>query len=133
MKTLITSVIVTSLIFSLNAFAGESRTDPVEIIVDGAEGVARGALYPTRSSDNDVEVIGCGIKRNQSGLIFGFCYAKDADGVDVTCFIEDESVAEAIYAMTAYSFIQFLWDGDTCVRLDITNYSLNLPYVKPKN
>lgn len=147
MKTNVITLIVISLFYSMTAVAGAFSSDPVLVVVnEDGNGFAQGGLHSARSSDNDVEMIGCGIKRDQSGLaihqnpnkpFFGhgrsFCQARDADGELIFCFIDDESVAESLNAMTDASWIQFFVDDfPVCARVDISNQSVNIPFVKPQ-
>jgi hypothetical protein len=61
----------------------------------------------------DVKFIGCGVKMWAVGRVipdWAFYQAKDAAGQSVSCATTDVSMFEAIYAVNAYSFIQFNWD-----------------------
>lgn len=139
MKTLIVAVMAFSLIFSLNAFAGFATADePVFVNTDGFAG---GVLHRVRSSNNDWEYIGCGVKRTADGLLHdrSFCRAGDPSGVEVFCTIRDDSVAETLSSMTIYSYVAFAWNPDeileegqspTCTRIDVSNDSWNFPAAK---
>ena len=70
-------------------YAGGTASENVvvEINADGS-GSASGDMTAARTSDNDVEIIGCGIKGFQGGGFpsqFGFCQAADSDDVYVNC------------------------------------------------
>ena len=83
MKLLKSIVVTISFVFSISIFAGFTQPAPVEITIDTTPGVeiyyARGDMGTARFADNDVEIIGCGIKKFV-GSEFGFCQASDADG-----------------------------------------------------
>ena len=123
-----TLIIGISLIFSLNALAG--FTQPAVVVVDLDGMTASGDMWSARTAKDDVSVIGCGIKKFEGGLSFGFCQATDANDVGYACFTEDPFMLDAIHASSTYSYIRFNWnENDECTRIDVSNNSFYLPNV----
>jgi len=139
MKSLTSAVTAISLVFSMSVFAGYTQPAPVQIIIDTTPGeevfYADGDMGTARFAENDVENIGCGIKKFV-GFEFGFCQATDADDQRVVCVTEDLNLLEAIYAVNDTSYIQFNWtpgvdpetgdptlDSGDCTRIGISSQS----------
>lgn len=134
MKKFVSIVVFTCLFISVNAFAGLATSGSV--VINENLSSANGTMLSARVSSNDVEFIGCGIKKNEGGLIFAFCQATDASGTYLGCLTHDEGLAETLYAMSDYSYIRFdVINVDeenfgTCTRIDISNQSMNIPFQK---
>src|SRR5687768_5909904 len=98
------------------AMAGLVQSMPVAVTVntDGS-GTARGNMATARSSPNDVEYIGCGIRRHDDGAggatASGFCQASDAEGVTGFCSSENMALLDAIQGIADYSYVTFSWNS----------------------
>jgi hypothetical protein len=71
------------------AMAGRVQTVPVTVTVNAdGSGSANGNMATARASANDVEYIGCGVRKyvDATGNVtaYGFCQAGDAAGVTAT-------------------------------------------------
>jgi hypothetical protein len=110
--------------------AGAAETSSVAVTVnpDGS-GSASGIMSAARTSSNDFELIGCGIKGFKSGSPdFGFCQAQDADENYVVCFAYKGNLMSTINAIADYSYIRFDFDKNgECTRLDFSTQSQYLP------
>ena len=137
MKTLKAIFVAISFLISITAFAGERLDYP--ITVDLENGVVSGSMWGVRSSDDDVQMIGCGrVINDDEGWNFGYCQAFDTDGVFVGCAFFDEKYFNLISSINAYSYIQFEFDGvelpgwgegwSSCTALTITAKSSYLPF-----
>ena len=146
MKFLKFLVMAVSLILAANASGGASSSVPVEITIDPDNGwfYAQGSMGTARWSDNDVELIGCGVKKF-SGYEWGFCQARDATDYYVSCRTEDPQILEALSVINDTSFIQFNWEpgvdpdtGDpiyesgTCTRIGVSSQSFYITGDKGK-
>ena len=109
---------VTLIVFvSGNAMAGNYSDVPVEIFYpdnDPAEAPfgAYGSFNSARFSDNDIEVIGCGVRRVSDdaefgGPSFGFCQARDATDAVYSCATFDLDLMESVNAASTNSFVLF--------------------------
>jgi hypothetical protein len=121
-------------LFASTAFAGYTQPQVVEI--DPA-GFAHGDQWTARASDNDLEHIGCGIRKFDDGaggaISFGFCQARDAAGVDGFCSTENAALLEAMESTSAFAYITFNWNADgQCTRIGNSTQSFYLPGLKTK-
>ena len=72
-------------IFALMAgIASAGRVQPAPVVVDLDNRFAFGDQWTARTANNDVDLIGCGIRVFDDGnnpFAFGFCQATNSDGV----------------------------------------------------
>lgn len=98
------------------AMAGLVNDFPVQVTLnpDGS-GSAAGSMTTARFSKNEVEYIGCGIRRFDDGVggvfVFGFCQASTAEEVLGFCESENPALLASIGDQGDYSFITFTWDA----------------------
>lgn len=117
---------------SATAFAGLVQPAPVVVTLnpDGS-GTAFGDMATARFSDNDVEFIGCGVRRISGPggpILFAFCQATTADEVAGFCETEDPVLVESIDGLSDYSFITFGWNADgTCRAIGFSTQSFYIP------
>ena len=130
-----------SLLMLLIAFASGAAfagfTQPQSVVVDLVNRSAIGDMVTARFSENDVELIGCGVRYFDDGaggaIFIGFCSAADADDNQIICFTENAGLIEAIKAISDYSFITFGWDADNqCTAIGNSTQSFYLPNLKAK-
>nr|CAM58145.1 hypothetical protein [uncultured marine microorganism] len=111
------------------AYAG--LVQPAPVTVDLANRTALGDQLTARRADNDIELIGCGIRifDDQSGPFeFGFCQATDSAGVVAFCFTQSPALLESMRSTSAYAFITFAWnENDECIRIGFSTQSFYLP------
>ena len=110
------------------AFAGAQNSVPVEIDFDS--GFAAGDQYSARTAKNDVERIGCGARRSAGGFEFGFCSARDADGINTACLTFDPGMIDEIGAIGEFGYVSFNWDisdTGTCTSIRWSKQSQYLP------
>jgi hypothetical protein len=85
------------------AFAGLSQ--PAPVMVDLVNMFAQGDQLTAKTSDNDVEFIGCGIRVIDDGVdplfSFGFCAAADSEENQITCFTENADLLDAMKATSS--------------------------------
>lgn len=97
------------------ALAGLVTITPVSVTLNpDASGSALGSLSAARFSKNEVEYIGCGVRRFVTGttvVVFGFCQASTAAGVLGFCNSEDPALIASIGDQDDFSFITFSWDS----------------------
>lgn len=138
-KFLLSTIALT--VLAGGAFAG--LVQPAPVIVDLDNMFAQGDQLTARIADNDVELIGCGIRIFDNGgnaFTWGFCQATDSAGQTITCFTESPSLLEVMRSTSAYSFITFSWQDDgfggtECTRIGFSAQSFYLPdpNIKPKD
>ncbi len=115
------------------AVAGSVSSVPVDIDEDNM--IAIGDMWTARTADNDVEFIGCGIRKFDDGVnpsfSFGFCQAQDADEVMIFCSTFSEVLLDAMASTSDFSFITFSWNAAfECIRVGFSNQSFYLPNIK---
>jgi len=97
------------------ALAGLVTITPVSVTLNpDASGTALGSMSAARFSKNEVEYIGCGVRRITTGtgiVVFGFCQANTAAGVLGFCESEDPALIASIGDQDDFSFITFSWDS----------------------
>jgi hypothetical protein len=121
------------------------------VFIDFDNGVAEGAMWPTRSSDNDVEFIGCSYKGAEEAVLSPFmpwnqpvkqwawCQAMDPYGAYVACFTKSRNLLDALRAISPFSYIRFEFKNldarniGECTRFDFSIQSLHLPDFSTKN
>ena len=86
----------------------------VTLNADGS-GNANGSMVTARFSKNDVEFIGCGVRRIDDGaggvVLFAFCQAADAANVQGFCSTENPNLIASIGDQDDFSFITFSWNA----------------------
>jgi hypothetical protein len=108
---------------------------PVLVLVDLDNMTAFGDQYTARTSDGDIELIGCGTRSLDDGanpFRFGFCQATDVDGDAITCFTENATLLDEMRANNDYAFITFSWQDDggggaECTNVGYSTQSFYLP------
>ena len=130
MKQVLRNFVAWSALLPVLAFGG--ATQPAPVMIDLVNRAAQGDMWTARSSKNANELIGCGVRTFDNGgggqFEFGFCQAVDADGVEAFCFTESPELADAVKAISDYSFITFSWDEDgECTRIGSSTQSFYLP------
>lgn len=98
------------------ALAGLATVTPVTVTLNGdGSGAANGSMTAARFASNDVEFIGCGLRRFDDGLggvfVFGFCQAADAADVQGFCQTENPNLIQSIADQDDFSFITFSWNA----------------------
>ena len=113
------------------ALAG--AVQPNSVIVeqnDDGSGSASGDMVTARTSANDFELIGCGIKGFQGGGAgqWGFCQAADSNDNFIVCFTVNAHLLETIKGIGDNSYVRFDVNkkGD-CTRIDLSTQSFYLP------
>ena len=116
-------------LFSSLAFAGAVASLNVEVSMnEDGSGSASGNMLAARTADNDVELIGCGLKKFKTFSGFGFCQAADSNDNFVICTTTKPNLLEAMKATGDYSFIRFDFDKKgECIRIDFSTQSFYLP------
>lgn len=150
MRSILTLVVGMLALVSSALYAGAASINP-GVSIDFDEGFADGAMWPTRSSVNDVEYIGCSYKGvaqpflspnmpwKQPVTQWAWCQAMDADGAYVACFTKNQDLLDALQAISPFSYIRFYFtDLDAhnigeCTRFDFSTQSLHLPDFSTKN
>lgn len=128
-------LVVTTCLACGTAVAGLSVSQSV--VVDFENRTAIGDMVTARYSDNDVELIGCGVRFFDDGLggtfTIGFCSAADSENNQIVCFTESATLIDAIKSISSYSFITFAWNEDTqCTAIGNSTQSIYIPNVKTK-
>ncbi len=108
---------------------------PATVTIDEAAMYATGDQWTARTADNDVELIGCGVRWFDDGLgnsyAYGFCQATDANEVKIICTTQNEILLDVIKALSTFSFITFSWNADNeCTRIGMSTQSFYLPLFK---
>jgi hypothetical protein len=115
------------------ALAGLVTITPVTVTVNpDTSGSASGSMSAARFSKNEVEYIGCGVRRFDDGvggvLVFGFCQASSAAGVLGFCDTEAPDLVASIGDQDDYSFITFSWDAaGVCRSIGNSTQSFYIP------
>ena len=98
------------------ALAGLVSDVPVTVTLNAdGSGNANGNMVTARFSSNDVEFIGCGVRRIDDGaggvFLFAFCQAADAANVQGFCSTENPNLIASIGDQDDFSFITFSWNA----------------------
>jgi hypothetical protein len=115
------------------ALAGRVQSVPVTVTVNAdGSGQANGNMATARSSANDVEYIGCGVRKYVDGTggisSNGFCQAGDAAGVTASCFTDQAELLDVIENVADYSFVAFNWNSEgQCRKIGISTQSFYIP------
>ncbi len=146
MKSILTIIVIVLALVPATLYAGAVATETLSIEFESEDsGEASGNMWLTRSSKNDLEIIGCSFKGELDGqggsYKWGWCRARDASGLEVFCITEDENLLDALQAISPLSWVRFVFEnaylyqpdvGDAyyvadCTRFDISTQSLHLP------
>ena len=118
------------------AIAGLVSVLPVTVSLnpDGS-GSANGNSTSARFSKNNVEYIGCGVRRFEDGVggvfVSGFCQAADAANVQGFCSTENPALIASIGDQDDYSFVTFSWNSDgMCRSIGNSTQSFYIPPAK---
>ncbi len=130
--------IVFSLIMALmpiTLWAG--LTQPAPVTIDEENRIAQGDMVTARFSDNDQELIGCGVRKFSTGedtiLPFAFCQARIAEDVNIICNTQNPELVNAIDSISDYSFVTFSWNEENeCTRIGNSTQSFYIPNFKLK-
>lgn len=117
--------------------AGPEANPEVELQEDGS-GRAQGSMVQARFSDNEIEMIGCGIRTfddGQGGLYqYGFCQATDAEDERGFCTTENPQLLDTMKSTADYSFLVFSWDAlGQCNYVGFSTQSFYIPKHTDKN
>ena len=118
------------------ALAGLVMDQPVTVTLNGdGSGSAAGNMATARFSKNDVEFIGCGVRRIDNGAggltVFGFCQAADAANVQGFCSTENPGLLQSIGDIDDFSFITFSWNAaGECRSIGTSTQSFYIPSKK---
>ena len=142
MKSILTTLVILLALMPATLYAGAVATGTLSIeFASEDSGEASGNMWLTRSSKNDLEVIGCSFKGELDGqggsYKWAWCRARDASGLEVFCITEDENLLDALQAISPFSWVRFVFENATqrndgvwiadCTRFDISTQSLHLP------
>lgn len=110
-------LVALSVLIASNAMAGNFTDVPVLIFYTNDDPAdepfgAYGSFNSARFSDNDIEVIGCGVRRVSDdapfgGPAFGFCQARDATDAVYSCGTFDLDLMDSLNAASSNSFVLF--------------------------
>ena len=115
------------------AMAGLVKSVPVTVTVNAdGSGSANGNMASARASGNDVEYIGCGVRKyaNATGGAdaYGFCQASDAAGVTAYCFTNNAELLDAFENVADFSFVSFSYNAEgQCQLIGISTQSFYIP------
>ena len=115
------------------AIAGKLQPAPVEVTVNAdRSGQAHGDMATARFSANDVEYIGCGVRKYDDGAggatAYGFCQASDAAGVAGFCSTSNVELLDVIQNVADHSFVTFSWNSkQECQQIGISTQSFYIP------
>lgn len=115
------------------AMAGMVKTVPVTVNVNAdGSGNASGSMASARTSGNDVEYIGCGVRKyaNPTGGVntYGFCQASDAAGVTAYCFTNNAELLDGFENVADFSYVSFSYDAEgQCQLIGISTQSFYIP------
>ena len=115
--------------------ASAGLVQPAPVTVDLINMIALGDQATARTSKNDVEFIGCGIRVFDDGVnpfSFGFCQAGDSEEVQITCFTQNANLLDTLKTGSDFSFVTFSWQdggfgGTECTRIGFSTQSFYLP------
>jgi hypothetical protein len=132
MRTKLLAIGVLALSSSI-AMAGLVKTVPVTVTVNAdGSGNANGSMASARAAGNDVEYIGCGVRKyaNAAGGVdtYGFCQASDAAGVTAYCFTNNADLLDGFENVADYSYVTFSYNAEAqCQMVGISTQSFYIP------
>jgi hypothetical protein len=115
------------------AMAGLVKSVPVTVTVNAdGSGTASGSMASARASGNDVEYIGCGVRKRVNATggadTYGFCQASDAAGVTAYCFSDNAELLDGFENVADFSFVTFSYDAEgQCRHLGVSTQSFYIP------
>jgi hypothetical protein len=118
------------------ALAGLVQDQPVTVTLNAdGSGNAAGNMATARFSKNEVEFVGCGVRRIEDGAggltVFAFCQAADAANVQGFCTTENPALIQSIGDIDDYSFITFSWNAaGVCRSIGTSTQSFYIPSKK---
>lgn len=118
------------------ALAGLVQDQPVTVTLNAdGSGSAAGNMATARFSKNDVEFIGCGVRRIDDGAggltAFAFCQAADAANVQGFCTTENPGLIQSIGDIDDFSFVTFSWNAaGECRSIGTSTQSFYIPAKK---
>lgn len=130
MKLIATAALALS---SSIAIAGAVKTVPVTVTVNAdGSGSASGNMASARASANDVEYVGCGVRKYVNGAggvdARGFCQASDAAGVTAYCFTDNGDLLDTFENVADYSFVAFSYNAEgQCTYIGVSTQSFYIP------
>ena len=116
--------------------ASAGVVQPAAVFVDLTNLFAQGDQVTARTSKNEFEFIGCGIRVFDNGaggaFSFGFCQASVSEDGTTVCITTNADLIDAIKATSAYAFITFSWQDDgfggaECIHVGSSTQSFYLP------
>ena len=132
----IRNLLIFAILALASSFAVAGSVQPQVVLIDEVGMYAQGDMWTARSADNDLELIGCGIRKYDDyaggALETGFCQAQDASGIHIVCTTINEELMDGM-PTGQYGFITFSWNEDfECIRIGSSNQSFYLPGFKTK-
>ena len=121
------------LLITVTAHAG--LVQPAPVVIDMVNNFAQGDLISARNSENEFELIGCGIRAYDDGgggaWQTGFCQARLEEASSVICTTQNVALMEGINILSDSSFVTFSWTDDgfgnlTCIRIGSSTQSFYL-------
>lgn len=120
-------------VFAGVAHAGFTQPAPVDVTLNGdGSGMASGDMVTARYAENDIELIGCGVRIYDLGggntFEWGFCQAEDIDGERGFCNITSQKLIDAVKSTNDYSYVVFEWDSNgECTQVGFSTQSFYIP------
>ena len=126
--------LISAILALASSIAVAGFIQPQVVFIDEANRFAQGDMWTARTADNNVEFIGCGIRKFDDfaggAIETGFCQATDADGVLIVCTTINEELMDGMPS-GEYGFVTFSWNElFECTRIGSSNQSFYLPNFK---
>jgi hypothetical protein len=94
-----------------------------QVLIFDAGRFANGDLGYVSNTTDTTQYIGC---ENLSG--FGYCYAKDPNGLSRSCSTSDPNLLAVIRSLNGDSYLIFWWDtSGHCTSIEVDNGSYGVP------
>jgi hypothetical protein len=136
MEMNIKHTLAASVLLTVGSVASAGYVQPAPVTISFTDSVASGDMWTARTSDNPSAFIGCGVRYEATGLTLAFCQAgvgPDEATQQIRCRTDNPLLADAIKAISAFSYISFSWDGaGNCTRIGVSSQSFYLPELKSK-
>lgn len=125
--TLACAVLLLAALYRSQASAGQTISQPVTVVPQGASGFAYGALGSTRNTTDSVADIGCTATYTAStASTMITCSAVSTTGVSRSCTVPSTAfVAWNSPSLTDDGFLYFQWDA-TGACVDIHTYNSHM-------
>lgn len=117
--------------------AGYTQPAAVQVVINAdGSGFAEGDMVTARFAENDVELIGCGVRTFEDGAggIFesGFCQAVMPDGspegLRGFCNVFNPGLLDTMKATSDFSYVTFSWNASgECIRIGFSTQSFYVP------